>query len=595
MSAFNRVQRIIQAPRRLVGDEVMDMMLDSDFECDDVHNGSSDSDCESSGDELLENGGLGLASSSSLLDESVQQSEGTWCHIDRQPETVPFTGSSGIQCDISNVNSELDFFLLFVDQFLMDVLCLETNKYAAQKRASSMLGAVRLRKWIDTDTSELKQFIAIIFAMGVLDKPTYASYWTKDNIFSTPFFPTAMARDRFLLLMSALHVNDNTTAVPRGRDGFDRLHKVRPLIDHCSDKFGSVYKPERCLAIDETMVPWTGRLSFKQYIPIKPEKYGIKLFQVCESTTGYSCIFQVYAGKDDTRQPDPGQTITERVVLDLMAPFLNKGHCLFMDNYYSSVKLYETLLAQGTTACGTLRLNRKGLPDDIKTTKLKKGEHMFRRKEDLLVLKWHDKKVVTFMSTAHSASFHENTKGKSVPVVKSSYDRHMNGVDINDQNVGYYAMKRKAMKWYKKMIIYCLNLCRFQSFVIFRKSGKGDRISHLEFTQRLVFQLMERAGAETASRQPVAAIHNRLNCTGNHFPEVIPATEKKKYPTKRCVVCSADAVGKKRKVDHAVRHETRYVCMSCQVPLCISPRPCFRHFHTLVNYKPSNTAVSPAE
>lgn len=98
--------------------------------------------------------------------------------------------------------------------------------------------------------------------------------------------------------MSCFHVNDNSTAVPRNQDGFDKLHKIRPILDFCREKFFTVYQPEREVAIDETMVPWTWRLSFKMYDPIKPEKYGVKLFQLCESSTGYNfAIFMYMPGK----------------------------------------------------------------------------------------------------------------------------------------------------------------------------------------------------------------------------------------------------------------------------------------------------------
>jgi len=49
--------------------------------------------------------------------------------------------------------------------------------------------------------------------------------------------------------------------------------------------------------MDESLTLWKGRLSIKQYLPLKASKFGIKTFELCESTTGYLWCFLVYTGK----------------------------------------------------------------------------------------------------------------------------------------------------------------------------------------------------------------------------------------------------------------------------------------------------------
>jgi hypothetical protein len=53
---------------------------------------------------------------------------------------------------------------------------------------------------------------------------------------------------------------------------------------------------------------------------------------------------------------------THSLLLRLMAPYLNKGHHLFMDNFYNSVYLSQDLLKHKTHCAGTLRCNRKRNP-----------------------------------------------------------------------------------------------------------------------------------------------------------------------------------------------------------------------------------------
>jgi len=99
-------------------------------------------------------------------------------------------------------------------------------------------------------------------------------------------------------------------------------------------------------------------VSFLQYMPKKPTKFGIK---ISEAKTGYVVNFEIYTGKATGKEKGLGY----RVVMDLMKPYFLRGHCLFVDNFYSSVTLFVDLLAKGTFCTGTARTNRKYFPLEI--------------------------------------------------------------------------------------------------------------------------------------------------------------------------------------------------------------------------------------
>ena len=84
---------------------------------------------------------------------------------------------------------------------------------------------------------------------------------------------------------------------------------------------------------------------------------------------------------------------------------LDKGHCMYMDNFYTSPELYEELFFHSTYACGTVHQNRKGLPKAVTTAKLKKTEAVFRCNGPLLAIKWCDKRAVTVLTTIHAAVY----------------------------------------------------------------------------------------------------------------------------------------------------------------------------------------------
>ena len=85
----------------------------------------------------------------------------------------------------------------------------------------------------------------------------------------------------------------------------------------------------------------------------------------------------------------------------VLRPLLNQDYCLTMDNWFSSPDLFQKLCDKQTDAMGTLCQNRKGVPTEIKKTKLKKGEHVSAYKDKLIIMKWKDKKDTHLMSTVH--------------------------------------------------------------------------------------------------------------------------------------------------------------------------------------------------
>lgn len=198
---------------------------------------------------------------------------------------------------------------------------------------------------------------------------------------------------QFRALLSNLHFNDNSTAVPRGEPGFDKCHKIRPILEKVAKNCLTKYHPNRELSIDEAMVGFKGRSSLKQYLPMKPTKRGFKVWCICESTSGYMLNFDVYCGKGDGH-PELG--LGEKVVVQLSQHYLDGGYCLFFDNYFSSVKLAEELLKRNTFMCATTRPNRKEFPPDISKSNLNVGEHVsvLLKDDTVQAAVWRDKRML---------------------------------------------------------------------------------------------------------------------------------------------------------------------------------------------------------
>lgn len=205
---------------------------------------------------------------------------------------------------------------------------------------------------------------------------------------------------------------------------------------------------QREISVDESMISYRGRLSFLQYMPKKPHKWGIKVWVLAELETGYTWNFNVQCGKEDSSQP--GVPLGTQVVLELTKDLANKGYHVYFDNYYTSPALCTILLNNGFGSCGTVRLNRKGLDERFKKEAVSTHGINVYKHGDILGLKWKDKKVVSLLTTIHGhemVSITRRTKGaagghKTVekPMAIDQYNAFMGGVDKAGQLTQYTVM-----------------------------------------------------------------------------------------------------------------------------------------------------------
>ena len=95
------------------------------------------------------------------------------------------------------------------------------------------------------------------------------------------------------------HLNDSATQPPRGDHNYDRLYKVRPFLDRVVANFKGAYIPGQNLSVDESIIGFKGRLSWIQYLPKKPTKWGVKAWVLADSSNGYTWNWMLYTGKEN--------------------------------------------------------------------------------------------------------------------------------------------------------------------------------------------------------------------------------------------------------------------------------------------------------
>jgi len=120
----------------------------------------------------------------------------------------------------------------------------------------------------------------------------------------------------------------------------------------------------------------------------------------------------------------------------------------------TSRTLLEDLSHRGIQAAGTVRSNRKGLPADLlpKAIRLQKHQYKVAQDNQLTFCNWMDTKNVLVLSNFHSPqdtgvvmrrSGNPIQRPVTVPKCLADYQRHMKGVDLMDQMVGYYLINHR--------------------------------------------------------------------------------------------------------------------------------------------------------
>jgi len=140
--------------------------------------------------------------------------------------------------------------------------------------------------------------------------------------------------------------------------------------------------------VDELIVKFQSRVIFRQYIPKKRKRFGIKIYKLC-SESGYTCDMKMYLGKDPRSATDD-MTATHTTVRYLTCRVEGLEHKLLMDNFFSSPRLFDDLLRQKIHSCGTVQSNRKDMPSDFGPKKLilTKGDIRVRTRGNLTALAW---------------------------------------------------------------------------------------------------------------------------------------------------------------------------------------------------------------
>ncbi|XP_035827541.1 piggyBac transposable element-derived protein 3-like [Aplysia californica] len=272
------------------------------------------------------------------------------------------------------------------------------------------------------------------------------------------------------------------------------------------------------------------------------------------------------------------------VVMNMGRNYLGKYHHFVYDNYFSSVKLAEDLLAQNTYCCSTIRGSRKGWPQQLNkanTDKMAPGEIKAMTIGRLLATVFNDKRKVSVLSTNSSpgvSTVTRRVKGGiqhvEIPNSVLNYNNHMFGVDLADQLRSYYAVGRSGVKWWRYILWFVVQVSIVNAWNLYRAAQRplpsnARGVSHLKFRLDICSALV--AGNVSKGKrkvsQGVSTAGLGSSLSSDHQLERLMGRKG------ACHWCSKI----KAKTNKGRTPETPYGCSICKVHL--HKELCFASFH----------------
>jgi len=226
-------------------------------------------------------------------------------------------------------------------------------------------------------------------------------FWENSDDVHNPAVSSIMSVNRFEEILRYLHFADNQN-LPAG----DKMAKVRPLYSMLNERFLLFWPQEQVLDVDESMIPYYGRHSAKQFIRGKPIRFGFKLW--CLNTRlGYLVQCEPYQGGGT--QIDSNLGLGGSVVVDLLSELPKRNYFIYINNYFTSLRLLYKLKCDGIAGTGTIRANRvekAPLKPAEKMKKEERGSYDYRTdvNSGLIVVRWNDNSVVTVASNYHGVN-----------------------------------------------------------------------------------------------------------------------------------------------------------------------------------------------
>ena len=347
--------------------------------------------------------------------------------------------------------------------------------------------------WTAIDQSEFDKFLDVVILIGIYksNSENVAQLWSKED--GKPIFNKLMSRNRYQQILRVLRF-DNANA-RRSNGSADKFQPIGYVFEEWNHNLRDAYTPGPHITVDEQLVCFGGRCPFRQYIPSKPGKYGIKVWAICEANTSYAWKMQVYTGKD----PTIGRKVNQeaRFVKDLVKEIENSGRNVTCDNFFTSVSLARDLLQKKLTLVGTMRRSKSELRPKFTLAKGREvTSTVFGFQSDAMIVSYCPKKgcMVNMLSMMHALPDISSISCEKKPEVILYFNSTKSVVDILDRMVRTYTSKRMTRRWPVALFYNMLDVSAVNAYVVWQQlQGENSSGFSKKKRRKFLIQLAKRA------------------------------------------------------------------------------------------------------
>jgi hypothetical protein len=506
----------------------------------------------------------------------------------------------------------LDYFNLFLTDDLWKTITTNSNRYAAFQQRTNP--EERRRPWKNLIPEELRVFVGAAIYMGIHKEPQIEDYWNTD-IKGGPLhtIPIHISLCRFEQIKRFLHISDAEEDIRTGRDCSDQWwYKLEPLASALQRSFAQFYTPSSEVSIDEIMVQCFGRSLHTYKMPNKPIQQGYKVFGLADHGYLYSFLWSSRVRGLQEIVLRPQLTPTGSLVRTLALTLPRRCITIYMDNYFTSVPLFEELRSCEFGAVGTTRPHPEFPPEmkelkDRFSKKLEWNTLLAKVVRNTLCLAWQDNNIVLALTNIHTVGKAKDwtkcvrkrppktsTNGALVykafggqakkelliPSFINDYNHFMGGVDLANQFREAYELHRTTLRtwwplFYWLIDVVCVNAYRLYVLYTTEHNLKTPLLSHRQFRTELYYKLL---GYSVAVQQ----IQLQMTLPGQRaFGSDLPYLHVLvRMPRAACVWCFYKL--KSNRIlgiqDQKAPKKSYFGCQFCNVQLC-KEGSCWGEFH----------------
>ncbi|XP_071056453.1 piggyBac transposable element-derived protein 4-like [Onthophagus taurus] len=480
--------------------------------------------------------------------------------------TIKLPGVRGPVKNVQDSSSISDIWnCLFSQELSQEIISKTNQKLEANREKFQGTTRIEIR---NVDEIEFQALLGLLLYSGVFK----SGHEDLSSLFATDgtgrdLFRCTMSLKRILTLLACLRFDDSNTRQQRRKDN------AAAPISWCFEKLVSNFQDNYILGeyvcVDEMLVGFRGRCSFKMYIPNKPNKYGIKVMILTDARNNYCYNAYIYSGRNsDGRGLDTNLLTLNKptqAVLRLAHPIYGSNRNVTADNWFTSVELVNELTKRKLTYVGTMRKNKRDIPIAFLSNRRRTvGSTLYGFHGNMTLVSHVPKKskVVIALSSMHQTSGIDQETRK--PEIIALYNMTKGGVDSLDKKCANYSVNRRTRRWPMAVFYAMINMSSVNSYILYNCLPNRKQISRLDFIKQLAKELIL---PELKRRTYNDRLPSQLRITINRIlgpdaPETLPlaAVENtvERSKRKRCYMCPKN-----------VDRKTSYYCKDCKHPICL--------------------------